>query len=112
MTQSIEPPAPSPAPSVRTEDRNPDAAGPDGPIAIVGMAGRFPGAVGIPAFRRPLHDGVNAVGEGEPGSGVGRVGRSRFDHRAGLVLHDLGSAIGALRSDRTMAALPAGGMRQ
>ena len=38
------------------------------------MACRFPGADGIPAFWRLLDDGVNAVQEGEPGSGVGRVG--------------------------------------
>ena len=44
------------------------------PIAIVGMACRFPGADGIPAFWRLLDDGVNAVQEGEPGSGVGRIG--------------------------------------
>ena len=44
------------------------------PIAIVGMACRFPRADGIPAFWRLLEDGVNAVQEGEPGSGVGRVG--------------------------------------
>ena len=45
------------------------------PIAIVGMACRFPGADGIPAFWRLLEGGVNAVQEGEPGSGVGRIGR-------------------------------------
>ena len=44
------------------------------PIAIVGMACRFPRADGIPAFWRLLDDGVNAVQEGEPGSGVGRIG--------------------------------------
>lgn len=112
MTRSTEPPVPSPAPSVRTEDRNPDVAGPDGPIAIFGMACRSRGAVGIPAFRRPLHDGVNAVREGEPGSGVGRVGRSRFGYRAEVVFHDLESPIGALWSDGAMTAVSAGGMRK
>ena len=74
MTQPIEPPPPSAAPSVHPESRQPEATGSEPPIAIVGMACRFPGADGIPAFWRLLDDGVNAVQEGEPGSGVGRVG--------------------------------------
>ena len=74
MTQPIEPPPPSAAPSVRSETRKPETTGSEPPIAIVGMACRFPGADGIPAFWRLLDDGVNAVQEGEPGSGVGRVG--------------------------------------
>ena len=45
------------------------------PIAIVGMACRFPGAPDLPAFWRLLDAGVNAVSEGEPGSGVGRAGQ-------------------------------------
>ena len=44
------------------------------PVAIVGMACRFPGADGIAAFWRLLEAGGNAVQEGLPGSGVGRVG--------------------------------------
>ena len=44
------------------------------PIAIVGMACRFPGANGIPAFWRLLEAGGNAVTEGVPGSSVGRMG--------------------------------------
>ena len=43
------------------------------PIAIVGMACRFPGANGIPAFWQLLEAGGNAVTEGKPGSGVGRM---------------------------------------
>ena len=38
------------------------------------MACRFPGADDIAAFWRLLDDEVNAVQEGEPGSGVGRIG--------------------------------------
>ena len=38
------------------------------------MACRFPGAPDVPAFWRLLEDGVSAVTEGVPGSGVGRVG--------------------------------------
>ena len=45
-----------------------------GPIAIVGMACRFPGADDIAAFWRLLEDGRNTVQEGVPGSGVGRIG--------------------------------------
>ena len=43
-------------------------------IAIVGMACRFPGADGLSAFWRLLESGGNAVQEGLPGSGIGRVG--------------------------------------
>ena len=45
------------------------------PIAIVGMACRFPGADDVEAFWRLLMAGENAVIEGEPGSGVGRIGQ-------------------------------------
>ena len=45
-----------------------------GPIAIVGMACRFPGASNLEAFWQLLAEGKNAVTEGVPGSGVGRVG--------------------------------------
>ena len=44
------------------------------PIAIIGMACRFPGANDIEAFWRLLEAGGNAVTEGVPGSGVGRWG--------------------------------------
>ncbi|WP_420618587.1 SDR family NAD(P)-dependent oxidoreductase [Candidatus Poriferisocius sp.] len=43
-------------------------------IAVVGMACRFPGANGLSAFWRLLEAGENAVSEGIPGSGEGRVG--------------------------------------
>ena len=46
----------------------------DQPIAIVGMACRFPSAPDISAFWHLLEAGENAVMEGVPGSGVGRVG--------------------------------------
>ena len=45
------------------------------PIAIVGMACRFPGAPDIPAFWRLLEAGGNSVSEGVPGSGTGRWGQ-------------------------------------
>ncbi len=46
----------------------------DEPIAIVGMACRFPGAENLDAFWRLLEAGESGVIEGEPGSGVGRIG--------------------------------------
>ena len=52
----------------------PEASRRGDPIAIVGMACRFPNAVGIPDFWRLLEAGENAVTEGVPGSGIGRVG--------------------------------------
>ena len=44
------------------------------PVAIIGMACRFPRADGLSAFWRLLEAGGNAVQEGLPGSGIGRVG--------------------------------------
>ena len=44
------------------------------PVAVVGMACRFPGAPNLSAFWRLLEAGENAVTEGVPGSGVGRMG--------------------------------------
>ena len=44
------------------------------PVAIVGMACRFPGADDISAFWRLLEAGRNTVQRGDPGSGNGRVG--------------------------------------
>ena len=49
------------------------------PIAIVGMACRFPGAPDLAAFWRLLAAGENAVTEGVPGSGIGRVGELLSD---------------------------------
>ncbi len=43
------------------------------PIAIVGMACRFPGANSLDDFWRLLIEGGNSVTEGVPGSGVGRL---------------------------------------
>ena len=45
------------------------------PIAIVGMACRFPGADTPADFWRRLAAGTDLISEGEPGSGVGRVGK-------------------------------------
>ncbi|MDE2920457.1 MAG: SDR family NAD(P)-dependent oxidoreductase [Chloroflexota bacterium] len=51
------------------------------PIAIVGMACRFPGASSVAEFWRLLEAGENAVSEGDPGSGVGRMGELFPDDR-------------------------------
>ncbi len=57
-----------------------DAAPRGEPIAIVGMACRFPGAEDLDAFWRLLVEGKNSVSEGVPGSGVGRMGDLFGDH--------------------------------
>ena len=43
-------------------------------IAVVGMACRFPGADDLSEFWRLLEAGENAISEGVPGSGQGRIG--------------------------------------
>ncbi len=65
-------PAPAPPGEPAEADRE-DVPGSE-PIAIVGMACRFPGATGLDAFWRLLDAGENTVQEGVPGSGIGRVG--------------------------------------
>ena len=64
-----------PSEEQRSEPEGRKRQGFDQPIAIVGMACRFPGAPDIPAFWRLLEAGENAVLEGVPGSGVGRWGQ-------------------------------------
>ena len=65
----------SPSEEQRNEPERRKRQGFDQPIAIVGMACRFPGAPDIPAFWRLLEAGENAVSEGMPGSGIGRWGQ-------------------------------------
>ena len=57
-----------------SDGRSPKSSESRSPVAIVGMACRFPGADGLSAFWRLLETGSNAVQEGLPGSGIGRVG--------------------------------------
>ncbi len=52
---------------------NSAAVEPGEPIAIVGMACKFPQADGLQAFWQLLEAGGNAVTEGEPGSGISRI---------------------------------------
>nr|QDE10641.1 polyketide synthase [synthetic construct] len=56
------------------EGRVPDTSVSNEPIAIVGMACRFPRADGLSAFWRMLEAGESGVIEGVPGSGEGRIG--------------------------------------
>ena len=66
---------PAVSPASETTEINRGHAPGNEPIAIVGMACRFPGATGLDAFWRLLDGGVNSVTEGDPGSGVGRIGQ-------------------------------------
>ena len=52
----------------------PESSDPNPPVAIVGMACRFPGASGLSAFWNLLEAGGNSVQQGVPGSGIGRLG--------------------------------------
>ena len=74
MTQSARTGGPATEPHAPTEARPPQRSEAGTPIAIIGMACRFPGADGIGAFWRLLEAGGSAVQEGVPGSGVGCVG--------------------------------------
>ncbi len=65
----------SQAAAAEPDIRNRPGSQSEEPIAVVGMACRFPGANGVSAFWRLLEAGENAVSEGIPGSGVGRVGK-------------------------------------
>ena len=58
-----------------TEDdlRKPESLEPNSPIAIIGMACRFPAAPDLPAFWRLLESGGNAITQAVPGTGVDRV---------------------------------------
>ncbi len=58
----------------RPEDRESGFPEAGSPVAIVGMACRFPSADDISAFWRLLEAGESGVIEGVPGSGVGRIG--------------------------------------
>ena len=46
----------------------------DPPIAVIGMACRFPGAPDIPSFWRLLENGGNSISEGISGAGAERMG--------------------------------------
>ncbi|MDD9949392.1 MAG: beta-ketoacyl synthase N-terminal-like domain-containing protein [candidate division Zixibacteria bacterium] len=58
----------------RSGDRTKGNAVHEQSIAIIGMACRFPGAPDLDSFWNLLEAGGNAVTEGVPGSGTGRIG--------------------------------------
>ena len=61
--------------SEKTQTGAPEGFLPGEPIAIVGMACRFPGSERLSDFWQQLITGENLVVEGPPGSVVGRAGR-------------------------------------
>ena len=65
---------PSRGRGARTERGDRELSRTGEPIAIVGMACRFPGAPDLTSFWRLLEAGGNSITENTPGSGVGRVG--------------------------------------
>ncbi|MDE2779847.1 MAG: type I polyketide synthase [Chloroflexota bacterium] len=86
----LRPPDSAPAQREQGASRNGES------IAIIGMACRFPGANDLDAFWQLLVEGKNAVTEGVPGSGVGRLGNlirdPEFSHEAcrfGAFVEDL-----------------------
>ena len=78
---------------------DPDARAPESsrdtvPVAVVGMACRFPGAENLSAFWQLLEAGGNAVTHGSPGESDGRVGQMFPDE---VPVHDA-SRFGAFLS--------------
>ncbi len=73
--KSSESPDPSKKQRSEPEIQKQANSGSNQPIAIVGMACRFPGAPNISAFWRLLEAGENAVTRGSPGESNGRVGQ-------------------------------------
>ena len=82
MTQSARTGGPAEEQHAPTEARPPQRSEAGAPIAIIGIACRFPGARDLPDFWSLLERGGNAVSEGEPGSGVGRMGEMYPDKAA------------------------------
>ena len=58
-----------------THPGSPDGPPREEPVAIIGMACRFPGSKDLSGYWRQLLAGENAVVEGPPGSVIGRPGR-------------------------------------
>ena len=61
--------------SKATHPGSPDGPPREEPVAIIGMACRFPGSKNLSGFWRQLLAGENAVVEGPPGAVIGRTGR-------------------------------------
>ena len=84
MTDSDRHHGPGEEPRHSTEASLSASSGFGAPVAIVGMACRFPGAGDLSAFWSLLEAGGNAVQQGVPGSGIGRVG-ALFPENTGQV---------------------------
>ncbi|MYG49963.1 MAG: hypothetical protein F4164_11525, partial [Gemmatimonadales bacterium] len=69
------PPGSPGRPPRRTGRRQGTSPTPNEPVAIIGMACRFPGSKNLSGFWRQLLAGENAVVEGPPGAVIGRPGR-------------------------------------
>ena len=60
--------------SIVAESREHSYSAGNEPVAIIGMACRFPGAKSLPDYWKLLIEGGNAVTEGPPGAVIGRAG--------------------------------------
>ena len=60
--------------SIVAESRKHSYSAGNEPVAIIGMACRFPGAKSLPDYWKLLIEGGNAVTEGPPGAVIGRAG--------------------------------------
>ena len=85
---------PSQASQIDPDARAPESSRDTVPVAVVGMACRFPGAENLAAFWRLLEAGGNAVTHGSPGEVDGRVGQMFPDE---VPVHDA-SRFGAFLS--------------
>ena len=61
------------------------------PLAIIGMACRFPGAPDLGAYWELLDEGRNSITEAVPGSGIGRIGQIFPDNAGARDLCRFGS---------------------
>ena len=75
MTERDTPRDPSRASGIELDVQESESSRDTVPVAVVGMACRFPGAENLSAFWRLLAAGGNAVTHGSPGESDGRVGQ-------------------------------------
>ena len=94
MTEPDTPLDPSQVSQIDPDARAPESSRDTVPVAVVGMACRFPGAENLAAFWRLLEAGGNAVTHGSPGEVDGRVGQMFPDE---VPVHDA-SRFGAFLS--------------
>ena len=94
MSESDQARGPDQEVPVLADARPPERSESGSPMAVVGMACRFPGAENLSAFWRLLEAGGNAVTHGSPGEVDGRVGQMFPDE---VPVHDA-SRFGAFLS--------------